>query len=441
MSDVIDLLHKAISKSPAEQTELVREAEEFFLTRFAENVIHQNMGRSDSTIWCRAINGRKIGIARTNELRYDSIIKTILRAHEISLLSPEDAQLTGFRKSPKASPSRGFHESTALCPPAARAEAVGKIVGIAERNALSAAGMYQTSTTSLAVVNSLGTVQEDRVAEARLSLTMTGSEGRAGFAQAFSRDVTRIDVEALAEAACRKAEKTSEPAALSPGKYTVILDPEAVADFLLFLGFLGFAGKGMVSKRSFMADKIGSRIMSELVSVYEDPDDDEMAYMPFDYEGVPRKRVALVENGIARGAVYDNYYASVMSLESTGNALQPGNSFGPYPKAMSMLPGKFPLADLISRANRAIWITHFWYLNYVNPMQTTVTGTTRDGTFLVENGKVTRRLKDMRIQQSMLEAFNNIEAVSVERRVVPKYGALMRVPTLLIKDFNCTAVV
>ncbi len=441
MSKVIDILHKAISKSLAEQTELVREAEEFFLTRFAENVIHQNVGRSDSTIWCRVINGKKMGIARTNELEYDSIVKTIRRAHEISLVSQDDAQLAGFRKSPKGPPSKGYYENTASYPPAERADAVGKIVAIAEKNGLSAGGMFQTSVTNLAVVNSLGTIQEDRVAEARLSMTLTGAEGRAGFAQAFSRDVGRIAVEELAVAACHKADMVSEPMALEPGKYTVLLDPEAVADFLLFLGFLGFSGKGMVSKRSFMVDKIGSKIMSELVSIYEDPEDVEMAYMPFDYEGVPRRKVALVENGIAKGVVYDNYYASAMGAESTGNALQPGNSFGPYPKAMSMSPGNLPLADLISKADRAIWITHFWYLNYVNPMQTTVTGTTRDGTFLIENGKVTRRLKDMRILQSMLEAFNNVEAISLERRVVPKYGALMRVPAVLIKDFNCTAVV
>jgi PmbA protein len=219
----------------------------------------------------------------------------------------------------------------------------------------------------------------------------------------------------------------------------VIFDPEAVADFLLFLGFLGFGGKGIFSKRSFMAGKSGTKIMSDLVTIAEDPFIPEISYMDFDYEGVPRRKVMLVDKGIASSVVNDSYYANLNKTQSTGNALPPGNGFGPYPKAMVMDAGQKSLEQIIASTESAIWITHFWYLNYVNPMVTSVTGTTRDGTFLVESGKTGPPVEDMRISQSMLEAFNNIEEISSERRLVPKYGALMYVPALKISNFNFVA--
>ena len=185
-----------------------------------------------------------------------------------------------------------------------------------------------------------------------------------------------------------------------------------------------------------MANKIGAKIMGDNITIGEDPFHPAIKYMSFDYEGVPRRKVMLVENGIAQGVVYDSYYAAQKEAQSTGNALPPDNKFGPYPKAMVMEPGTKSLDDIIASTEAGILITHFWYLNFVNPMLTTVTGTTRDGTFLIENGKPSAPVIDMRVNQSMLEAFNNAEVLSGERRLVPKYGVLMYVPAMKVHNFR-----
>ena len=176
--------------------------------------------------------------------------------------------------------------------------------------------------------------------------------------------------------------------------------------------------------------------MGDNITITEDPFNPAIRYIGFDYEGVPRIKVPLVENGIGRGVVYDSYNAHLMQTQSTGNALVPNNNYGPYPKAMVMDGGGKSLDEIIAGTERGIFVTHFWYLNFVNPMRTTVTGTTRDGTFLIENGKITSPIEDMRVNQSMLESFSNAEALSSERRIVPKYGVLMYVPAMKVNNFH-----
>ncbi|MCP4583520.1 MAG: TldD/PmbA family protein [candidate division Zixibacteria bacterium] len=436
MSKALEILDKSLNKSSADQTELVCESEEFYLTRFAENKINGNIGRTDHTVWCRAIIGQKIGIAKTNNLSQEAVDNLVKKAVEICSQQHDDPQFSSLVKSSGAPESTGFIKSTADYSAFDRANAIKTIVDIAGKDSLETAGMFQTSQTELAVANSLGTRQQGKVAEARLSITLSDSAGRAGFAQTHTRDVDEIDFKAIADRAVTKAARSVEPLSLEPGPYTVILDPEAVADFLLFLGFLGFGGKGKVSRPNFMAGKMGEKIMGDNITITEDPFHSQMRYIPFDYEGVPRRKVRIIENGIAKGLVYNSYFAALNDTESTGNALAPDNSFGPYPKAMVMNPGTIPLDEIISSTERAIYIAHFWYVNFINPIRTLVTGTTRDGTFLIENGNKVSPVADMRINQSMLEAFNSAEVLSEERRLVYKYGVMMYVPAMKINNFN-----
>lgn len=436
MSEILDIFDKGLAVSKADQTELVCESEEFYLSRFAENKINANIGRTDRTIWCRAIIGKKIGIAKTNILTQDSINDLVGKAVEVCSQQHEDPQFNSLVMSQPSERKGGYFESTAQYSAMDKAGAIKSIIDIAGKDKLETSGIFQTSATGLAVANSLGTRQEAKTTEARFSITLSEGDDRTGYAQAFARDVGSLNFEEIARFAVEKASRPSPPVALESGAYTVILEPEAVADFLLFLGFLGFGGKGMVSRRSFMAGKLGEKIMHDKITITENPYHPVMSYMPFDFEGVPRKEVIIVENGIARGAVYNSYYAGLNETASTGNALPPDNSFGPYPKAMVMDPGEKSLAQIISSSEKAVFINHFWYVNYVNPMRTLVTGTTRDGTFLVENGKLSSPIRDMRIMQSMLEAFNNVEEVSSERRLVYKYGALMYIPAMKISNFN-----
>ena len=436
---IIDLFRTAIKSSAAEQTEFVCESEEFYLTRFAENLIHQNMGRSDSAIWCRAVVGKKVGVARSNDPTKEGITALLKTALDVAKNSTDDPDFSSLVKSNKALADKGFFDDTFKYAPASRADAIAAIVARAKSANLTCAGTYQTSGTSLAVVNSLGTEQFGKVSEYRFSITAVAANGRSGWSQAAGRDVGIFDSMAVAQRALDKASYPGEATTLQAGQYTVILEPDAVANFLLFLAFLGFAGKTLYQKRSYMTDKIGQQIMASKITITEDPMNPQMAYMPFDYEGVPRNKIVMVENGLARDGVYDSYYARLAGKNSTGNALAPGNNFGPYPKAMVLNGGDKTVDEMIKSTPSGIYITRFWYLNYLNPMKTMVTGYTRDGSFLIEDGKITKPITDMRVQQSMLEAFSNAEMLSSEQRLIPQYGTLMLVPFMKINNFNLSA--
>jgi predicted Zn-dependent protease len=436
---ILEIFRKALKSSKADQAELVCESEEFYLTRFAENQIHQNMGRSDSAVWCRAVFGKKIGVSRSNDSTREGVKRLVNIAENIARNQVEDPDFQSLLSSPGRSKSIGFHGRTFDFSAGDRADAVVDIVDRARSEALGCAGTFQTSGTSLAVSNTLGTENFARNTEYRFSLTATARDGRSGWAQAAGRDIGEFDFKRVSQWAFDKASFRGEPIELEPGQYTVILEPDAVANFLLFLAFLGFGGKLLHQRRSFMSEKIGEKIMGDNITITEDPFHPRIEYLPFDYEGAPKRKVVMIENGIARAGVYNSYYASLDGTESTGHALQPDNSYGPYPKAMVISPGDATPEEMIKSTERGVYITRFWYLNFLNPMQTLVTGYTRDGTFLIENGELTRPVVDMRVQQSMLEAFSNVAALSNTERLIPQYGALMLVPFMKINNFNLTS--
>ena len=431
-----EVLEKGLTYSEADQTELLLMAEDFSLTRFAENVICQNMARKDHTLMARVVSGKKIGVAVTNSIQDKDIKKVIKDAEGIARYQQADPDFVSLPTSSPAPEVKGFFPKTSEYSALERAEGVQSAVRRCKSQNSSGTGAFQTETDVTCVVNSLGTRQYFHETKAYLSLTASLGDTVSGWAQGYDRNVNNIDIETIAQRAVFKAILSSNPIELPPGKYTVILEEAAVASLLLFLGFLGFGAKTFIQGRSFMARKIGEEITGDNITVVEDPYHPVMNAMPFDYEGVVKKKVPLIENGVAKGVVYNSYYANKAGVESTGHALPPNNTFGPYPKNMVMSPGNSNLDEMISSTEKGILITHFWYINYLNPMKTMVTGTTRDGTFLVEDGKIKSAVKNMRIGQSILEAFSNVEMMSKDRKLCPQFGVVMYVPAMKIKDFT-----
>ncbi len=430
-----EILEKGLTYSKADQTELVLMGEDFSLTRFAENVIHQNMARQDHTLMARVVLGKKVGVAVTNSIQDEDIKKIIKDAEEIAKYQQEDPDFVSLPVSSLALEVKSFSPKTSEYSPLERAKGIENAVRRCKSQNTSATGAFQTETDVTCVVNSLGTRQYFQETKAQFSLTASLGDAASGWAQGYDQDVKKIDIENIAQTAVFKAILSSNPIELPPGKYTVILEEAAVASLLLFLGFLGFGAKTFTQGRSFMAGKIGEKITGDNITIVEDPYDPVMNGMPFDYEGVVKKKVPLIENGVAKGVVYNSYYANKAGVESTGHALPPNNTFGPYPKNMVMSPGNSNLEEMIDSTEKGILITHFWYINYMNPMKTMVTGTTRDGTFLIEDGKIKSAVKNMRIGQSILEAFSNVEMMSKDRKLCPQYGVVMYVPAMKIKDF------
>ncbi len=434
------ILETALSYSTGDMTEAVLEGQRLTLTRFAESKISDNIDTEETTLYIRTVNDKKMGVIATGDVSDEGIKSAVNDCESMLSYIPPDESFQSLPLPDENKLKEDFIiKGTSDFGPTRRAEAVGLISRVGLMGGLKASGAFRIEENHLAVANSNNVRRFFKGNQAQLSMTLAGQEGNSGWAMGFNTDASEINVSALAKKATEKAVKSREPIGIPDGQYTVILEPAAVGQLLLLLAFMGFGCKTLYQHRSFMAGKIGEKIAGDNFTVYEDPTIKVFNYCPFDYEGVTRKKTPLIVNGIARGVVYNSYYANLMGNESTGNALPPTNSYGPYPKTMSVAAGYSSIEDMIKSTEKGVLITHFWYLNFLNPMQTMVTGTTKDGTFLIENGQAKSAINNMRTNQSILEAFSNIEAITSDRIIYPQYSVLMQVPGMKINNFNLIA--
>jgi PmbA protein len=269
-------------------------------------------------------------------------------------------------------------------------------------------------------------------------VAMSGSS--TGYAAGLVSDFARLDFEALAREAVDKCLRSRNPRALEPGVYTVILEPYATQDLVQMMAYTGLGATALQEGRSFMSGKIGQRLVDPRISIWDDGLDADGIPIPFDAEGVPKERVDLLKDGIACGVVYDSYRAGKEGRASTGHALPIAAPFGPLPLNTFFSTGEASLEEMIGSTERGIYVTRFHYTRPVEPTQVVVTGMTRDGTFLVENGEIAYPVKNLRFTQGYVEALNSVEAIGPERRLL--MGMLHigaeSVPALKLSRFNFT---
>ncbi|HUP27524.1 MAG TPA: TldD/PmbA family protein [Chloroflexia bacterium] len=400
---------KVLALSPAEQTEVGFWGEANALTRFANNYIHQNVAETNTTVSVRVVVGKKIGIASTNDLSDEGLRRAIDHACTIARYQIDNTDFKSLPTREQAGQSgavgKGFVEATAAATAELRADGAGVICGLSQENNLKAAGAFSTGTQEIAVANSLGVFAYDRLTMANL-LTVVMGENSSGYAERTSKNVGDIDVEEVAREAVDKALRSKDPTDLEPGEYTVVLEEYAMGDMLTYLSFMGFSARAVQEGRSFL--KPGEKITGENITIFDDGADPRGMPMAIDFEGVARKRVDIVRGGVAGEPVYDTYTAGREEGKvSTGHALPSQYPFGPLATNLFMEPGTTPKADLVKGVERGIWVTRFHYTNVVHPLLTILTGMTRDGTFLIENGEITRPIKNLRFNQSVLEAWQN----------------------------------
>lgn len=433
---VLSMLDAAVKRSPGDATELVYLENRESTTRFAENLIHQNMESTDARVVVRLIKDGKVAVSSTNDLTDHGLDRMLADAAQIASLLEADASFPGLAIPKTAGDANSFFESTAASSPQTRADAIATIAGQAKASDLEASGLFQTEAQSVAVANSLGVRQWHIETRGELSISTSDDSTLAqGWSTGASRDVSKIDAAHLGGVAIDKAVRSRNPETIPAGDFTVILEPAAVGQMLLFLGFLAFSGKSFAQGRGVLSGKIGEKVTGDNITINDDPFLPEYPGMPFDYEGTPKQKVALIENGIARGVVHDRRSAVMAGVESTGHALPPDNARGPYPKNLVMAAGTATIDEMVSSTANGILITHFWYLNYLNPMKAQLTGSTRDGTFLIENGKISKPIKNMRATPAVLEVLSRVELIGKERVLYPQYSAMMFVPALKIAAF------
>jgi predicted Zn-dependent protease len=441
-----EIANQAFSLSSADQTEVLVLATDEHLTRFAANAIHQNVSETNVTLRVRAVFGSKVGVASGNAPN-DSALRKVVESAETAARFQQDNPDFHSLPEPQPAPEAGiaepfgaFVEATAACTPETRAQGVATVCALSQTKGLQAAGAFSSTADQILVANSLGVSAYHRSTVAHL-LTVIMSDTSSGFAAATSQDVSELDPEAVARTAAEKALRGQNPTAIEPGAYTVILEEEAVVDMLSTLSYLGFGALSVQEGRSFMNGQFGTKIVGDNITIWDDGHDPRGLVLPFDFEGVPKQRVTLIEKGIAKAVVYDSFTAGrEESKSSTGHSLPAPNTMGPLPIHLFMAPGTATKDEMLASIERGIWVTRFHYTNPVHPVKTVLTGMTRDGTFLIENGQITRPLKNLRFTQSILEAFSQAEMLGKDCKLVKQgWGSLATcAPAAKIQGFNFT---
>ena len=421
----------------ATEAEALVIADDSALTRFANSEIHQNVAETNVTVNLRFVTGRRIGVASTGRIDEDGLRRLASNAAAIARNSAELADWGGLPEpTPIRSVDGGWSENTAAATPEFRAAAVRDVIAAADDANVVAYGSFSTAAEGTTVANSRGVRAEQRRTTSQLLTVHMSPDGGSGYAEQAAVDATTIDARALGNEAAAKARATVGAVSVEPGDYPVVLEEYAVTDFLDTLGYLGFSALAVQEGRSFV--EIGKQIGSELVSIVDDGSDSAGLPMAFDYEGVAKQRVELVDRGACRGVVYDSQTASRDHRASTGHGLPAPNTFGPFPINMLMAPGTSSRDELIGGLERGLVVTRFHYTNPVHPKLAIVTGMTRDGTFLVERGNVVGPVRNLRFTQSYLGALAGVVAVGRERKTLRGSLGAAVVPALRIEAFTFT---
>jgi PmbA protein len=437
--DVRALLEKVLGFSKATQTEALFFGTERSLTRFANNYIHQNVAETNTAVSVRAVLGNKIGVASTNKIDDEALRDVVSRALAIASVQPENPEFKSLPGPEPITPVNGYSEETAACGPEERARGVKVIVDHAVARGFEAAGAFETAVQQVAVANSLGVFAHHLGTEAEAHAVVMADAGGSGYAQRASMHADAIDFEAMATEAVEKAARSRHPVELPVGEYRVVLDSYAVGEMLQYLAFMGLSALAVQEERSFMNGHFGERLAADSVTIYDDAFDPEGLPIAFDFEGVPKQRVPLIEHGIARAVVYDSFTANREGKPNTGHALPAPNTFGPYPANLMMAAGEASREDLFRGIERGVYVTRFHYCNIVHPVRTLFTGMTRDGTFLIEHGELTEPVKSLRFTQSILETLAAVEAIGTERLQVRGYTSVV-VPAIRSGAFTFTGL-
>ncbi len=406
------------------------------LTRFASSEIHQSTSREDTALHVRVVSEGRIGVASSNDFSAAGARRAAESAKEMATVVGADPLFPGLAGPAQPKERDAFDESTAAATPEERAEGVAQLVGRCP-SGFTAAGAYETTAVEVGVATTEGQFVWEPTTQASITTVVSGGEGGNGFAETFAGGVEQIDPEAIGARAADKAVASQRPAPLDPGTYTVVLEPAAVSTLVGFLAWIGLGGRYLAEGRSCLSGKEGQQVAAPSVSIWDDGTDPQTLGIAFDFEGVPKQRVDMITQGVFRDGVYDLRTAKQTGKESTGHALPAPNPDGPFPLNMFMDTGDATVQDMVTSTDRGVLVTRFHYSNVVNPIESSITGMTRDGTFLIENGEVTGPVMNFRFTQSILEALSAVSMIGRDSELASEFFfSASRVPALKIDRFH-----
>ena len=420
-------------------------------SRFAVNQMSTAGDNTDTVVTVLSAFGKRSATATTNRLDDAGLKAVVANAESLARLSPEDPESMPELGAQSYPESIGWSDTTAQLDPTARAAAIRTITEPARAAGLVSTGYIEARGTALAIATSRGLFAYGRTTEAVLTTTVRTPDGQgSGWGGTAHWDWNRIDAASLGATAIRKAQASVNAVAIEPGRYTVVLEPTAVGNLVqLIQGALN--ARNADEGRSFFTkqgggNKIGMKVVDERVTLVSDPMDPEIGTNPFTADGLPLKRTVWIENGVVKNLAYDRYWAQKQGKEANagGGGGGFGGGFGGGGAGLRMNGGDASLDDLIAGTQRGILVTRFWYIRPVDPRTILYTGLTRDGTFLIENGKVTKAVKNFRFNESPIFMLNNLEAMSRPVRVSASEsgntGQAIVVPAIRTREFSFTSL-
>ncbi|HEV3333631.1 MAG TPA: TldD/PmbA family protein [Bryobacteraceae bacterium] len=418
--------------------EVIFGGEDQALTRFANNTIHQNVAEREVNLSVRPVIDGRTARASTNRLDQQGIREVVEASIAITRLTEPDPELLPLAHAAESGAVRRFYQVTANATPQERAQAVAEAIAAVEEQGQTAAGIYSTGGSMFSLMNTAGAAAWHHETMARFSITAMGADS-SGWAKASACRHSDLDPLALARSAAGKAAHSRAPQVAPPGRYTVVLEPAAVLD-LVGQMFGDFSATAIRDGRSFLNDRIGKKIFGENITIRDDVCDPLQSGAPFDGEGVPRRRLTLVDSGVVREIAYSRQAAAVAGVAPTGHGFPLPNEIGEAPVNIVIAGGDSTVAEMVRSTERGILVTRFWYIREVDPYQKIFTGMTRDGTFLIEGGEVTRGVRNFRFNQSLMELLSNVEALSTPVRASGEESVDMVVPAMKVQGFNFTEV-
>jgi PmbA protein len=417
---ILELAQRALEAAPDGDGTLVSvQSERSLMLRYARSRPTQSTAVDDVTVEFAMLRDGRVGTSSTNATDPDSLAACARQAQaaaEAMARSAGQGTYPGFPAPQTVRPSDANDEETARVDPAPGGRALATAFEVAADHGVEAHGTWTVAQVDRALASTDGLALSEAVTDAFMKVVCIAPSGRSGYATATGVRVGDIDPRALAERSAAKAAATGEPEKLPPGDYPVVLERAAVGDLLAMLGWVAFNGLALVEDRSALSGRLGERVAAPGINLSDSPRYPRTLPRGFDAEGVPKNPLPLIQDGVAHNVVHDTRSAALADATTTGHALVPGGGpYGPVPTNLVLVGGgAADTAELCRPIERGIYVTRLWYLNAVRPKETLLTGVTRDGTFLIEDGKVTRPIADMRFTDSALGLLERTQALTAD---------------------------
>ena len=415
---MLDPLSKALRDVRVDEAEIWAHRRRSAITRYAKNEVHQNAAADETYVQARIVVKNAVGIASGNSLEPAGLRQLLSDARAAAELSVPNTDWPGLGTPASVGDAKAFDQHTADAVASRQSDEIKTITSLVKARGMRAAGTHEIEVTEDAVANTNGVAAYAPATMAYLRALVLTDAGGSGWAEDLAWSLAGLDAAGIAARAIDKAARDHDRAQLPAGDYEAVFEELGVAEVLRFVSLTGLTGQTLRDGRSFMVDKIGQPVTGPRFSLWEDALDPRTLAIPFDVEGTPKKRVTLVERGVARGVVHDRQSAKWFNTTSTGHAADARRyAAGGHAGNLTMAGGEASRESLIASVKKGVLITRFHYTNTPDPKRATMTGTTRDGTFLIENGEITRALANVRYRMSALDLFAGIDLMGPQRLV------------------------